>query len=65
MDPLPLEQEFRILSIKSRLNQLNREELENFLTDSLLLLIKLTHQTKQLKNELEGKNQNNPNTKDV
>jgi hypothetical protein len=65
MDPLPLEQEFRILSIKSRLNQLSREELENFLTDSLLLLIKLTHQTKQLKKELEGKNRNKPNTKDV
>jgi hypothetical protein len=58
LDPLPLEKEFRTLSIKRRLGDLSREELENFLSESLALLTKLTHQMTQLRDyilEIEGK----------
>jgi hypothetical protein len=58
LDPLPLEKEFRTLSIKRRLSELSREELEEFLSESLALLTKLTHQMSQLRDyvmELEGK----------
>ena len=58
LDPLPLEKEFRTLSIKRRLSELTREELEEFLSESLALLTKLTHQMSQLRDyvmELEGK----------
>ena len=49
MDPLPLEKEFRAMSIKRRLSELSREELEEFLSESLALLTKLTHQMTQLR----------------
>lgn len=58
MTPLPIEKEFRVLSIRRRLSELTREELEEFLTDSLSLLAKLTHQVSQLRDyveDLEGK----------
>lgn len=58
MTPLPLEKEFKVLSIKGRLHHLSREELEQFLTESLGLLTKVTHQLTQLRDyveELEGK----------
>jgi hypothetical protein len=58
LDPLPLEKEFRALSIKRRLSELSREELEDFLSESLALLTKLTHQMTQLRDyieEMEGK----------
>ena len=57
VEPLPLEKEFGVLSIRRRLGDLSREELEEFLSESLFLLAKLTHQTQQLKkfiSELEG-----------
>ena len=60
LDPLPLEKEFRALSIKRRLSDLSREELEEFLSESLTLLTKLTHQMTQLRDyveEMEGKSE--------
>ena len=59
LEPLPLEKEFRALSVKRRLSELSREELEEFLSEALGLLTKLTHQVTQLRDyveELEGKN---------
>lgn len=58
MTPLPIEKEFRVLSIRRRLNELSREELEEFLTESLSILTRLAHQVTQLRDyveELEGK----------
>lgn len=49
MKPLPLEKEFKVLSIRRRLAELSREELEEFLTESLVILTKLTHQLTELK----------------
>lgn len=60
MDPLPLEKEFRCLSVKRRLSELSREELEEFLSEALGLLTKMTHQMIQLRDyieEVEGKSQ--------
>jgi hypothetical protein len=56
--PLPVETEFRVHSIKERLHQLTREELEELLVESLSTLTQLTHQTKFLKGyilNLQGK----------
>jgi hypothetical protein len=53
LDPLPLEKEFRTLSIKRRLSELSREELEEFLSESLALLTKLTHQMTQLRDYIQ------------
>jgi hypothetical protein len=53
LDPLPLEKEFRTLSIKRRLSDLSREELEDFLSESLSLLTKLTHQMTQLRDYIQ------------
>ena len=48
MDPFPIETEFQVLTIKRRLKDLSREELEQFLTEALVLMAKLTHQVTQL-----------------
>ena len=53
IDPLPLEKEFSVLSIKRRLSSLSREELEEFLSEALFLMSKLTHQTQQLKDFID------------
>ena len=53
LDPLPLEKEFPTLSIKRRLGDLSREELEDFLSESLALLTKLTHQVTQLRDYIQ------------
>lgn len=53
-----MEKEFRVLSIRRRLHELEREELEEFLTEALTILTKLAHQVTQLRDyveELEGK----------
>lgn len=58
LTPLPVEKEFRVLSIRRRLNELEREELEEFLTEALSITTKLAHQVTQLMDyieELEGK----------
>jgi hypothetical protein len=56
VSPLPPETEFRVHSVKQRLYQLTREELEDFLIQSLTLMTKLTHQTRQMKKQLERRN---------
>ncbi len=59
LTPLPVETEFRILSIQQRLSQLSRKELEEFLTEALSTMTKLAHQVTQLRDyveEIEGKN---------
>ena len=58
VDPLPLEKEFKVQSVRARLYHLSREEIEVFLAESLGILVKLADQTRQMKeyiNELEGK----------
>ncbi len=48
-----------MLSIRRRLSELSREELEEFLTEALATMTKLAHQLTQLRDyviELEGKN---------
>ena len=53
MKPLPIETEFRVLSIRRRLHELSREQLEEFLTESLSIMSKLAHQVTQLKEYVE------------
>jgi hypothetical protein len=58
MKPFPIEKEFRVLSIRRRLHELSREELEEFLTEALSIMTKLAHQVTELRDhvqELEGK----------
>ena len=58
LTPFSLESEFRVLSIRRRLHELSREELEEFLTEALAIMSKLAHQVTQLRDhveELEGK----------
>lgn len=58
LTPLPIETEFRVLSIRRRLHELSREELEEFLTESLSIMSKLAHQVTQLRDyvdKIEGK----------
>jgi hypothetical protein len=62
LTPLPIEKEFRVLSIRRRLHELSREELEEFLTESLSVMAKLAHQLTQLRDYvevLEGKTEEN------
>ena len=58
MKPLPIEKEFRILTVKQRLHELSREELEEFLLESLSIMTTLAHQVTELKeyvDRVEGK----------
>jgi hypothetical protein len=58
IDPFPLEKEFRLQTLKPKLKELNREELEDFLIESLGIMTKLAHQVSQMSNHiqvLEGK----------
>lgn len=58
LNPLPIEKEFRVLSIRRRLHELSREELEEFLTEALSTMTRLADQVTQLRDyviELEGK----------
>jgi hypothetical protein len=62
LTPLPMETEFRVLSVRRRLHELSREELEEFLTEALSTMTKLAHQLTQLRDyvvELEGKIEEN------
>lgn len=54
LNPLPLEAEFKVQSVRHRLHELSREDLEAFLAEALDLLVNLAHQTKQLKEHLEN-----------
>jgi len=56
--PFPIEKEFRVLSIRRRLHELSREELEEFLTEALSITARLAHQVTQFReyiDKLEGK----------
>lgn len=56
--PFPIEKEFKISSVRSRLRDLSREELEDFLSEALMTMAKLAHQVTQLRDfveQLEGK----------
>lgn len=58
MKPFPIEKEFRVLSIRRRLHELSREELEEFLTEALATMTKLAHQLTEMRDyiqQLEGK----------
>ena len=48
IDPLPLEKELRIESIKRHISELPREELIENLASAIDTLTRMTHQTKQL-----------------
>lgn len=57
LEPLPLETEFKVLSVRRRLSELSREELEEFLSEALGIMTKLAHQVTQMRDyieELEG-----------
>ena len=49
VSPFPLEKEFKVLSVKRRLSELSREELEQFLSEALVLLARMTHQLTELR----------------
>ena len=53
LDPLPLEKEFKVQSVRARLYHLSREELEEFLAESLAIMVKLVDQTKQMKEYID------------
>ena len=58
MSSFPIEKEFRVLSVRRRLHELSREELEEFLTEALSIMTKLAHQVTELKeyvDRVEGK----------
>jgi hypothetical protein len=58
MSPFPIEKEFRVLSVRRRLHELSRGELEEFLTEALSIMTKLAHQVTELKeyvDRVEGK----------
>jgi hypothetical protein len=58
MSPFPIEKEFRVLSVRRRLHELSRGELEEFLTEALSIMTKLAHQVTELKeyvDRIEGK----------
>jgi hypothetical protein len=60
LTPLPIEKEFRVLSIRRRLHELSRKELEEFLTEALSIMTKLAHQVTELRDyvdKLEGKSE--------
>ena len=53
LDPLPLEKEFKVQSVRARLYHLSRKELEEFLAESLAIMVKLVDQTKQMKEYID------------
>jgi hypothetical protein len=58
LKPLPIESEFRLLSIKQRIADLTREDMEEFLVESLTLTMKLADQVRQFNayvERVEGK----------
>lgn len=48
LQPLPLEKELRLESVKRQVSEFSREELEEHLVSALDILTRMTHQTKQL-----------------
>jgi hypothetical protein len=47
LKPLPIESEFRLLSIKQRIADLTREDMEEFLMESLTITMRLADQVRQ------------------
>jgi hypothetical protein len=52
--PLTLESEFKVQSVKARLGQLSRKDLETLLSESLELLVSMTNQTQQMRSYIES-----------
>lgn len=48
LEPLPVEKELRLTLLKRNLPQLSRTELEEYLSETVDKLTRMTHQTKQL-----------------
>ncbi len=48
LEPLPLEQEFRVANLKNNLKNIERKELEEFTGSLVEITAKLAHQTAQL-----------------
>jgi hypothetical protein len=58
LKPLPIESEFRLLSIKQRIADLTRKDLEEFLVESLAITMRLADQVRQFHayvERIEGK----------
>ena len=58
LKPLPIESEFRLLSIKQRIADLSRADLEEFLVESLAITMRLADQVRQFHayvEKIEGK----------
>ena len=58
LKPLPIESEFRLLSIKQRIADLSRADLEEFLVESLAITMRLADQVRQFHayvEQVEGK----------
>ena len=58
LKPLPIESEFRLLSIKQRIADLTRADLEEFLVESLAITMRLADQVRQFHayvEKIEGK----------
>lgn len=53
LTPLPLETEFKVMSVRRRLHELSREELEEFLTEALSIMSKLAHQVTQMRDYID------------
>lgn len=53
LDSFPIEKEFRVLSVRRRLHELSREELEEFLTESLAIMTRLAHVVEQMRDYIE------------
>lgn len=53
IEPLPVEKEFKVASVKHRLSELSREDLETFLGEALDTMTRLAHQVTQLRSHLE------------
>ena len=53
VDPLPLESEFRVQNVRHRMHELSREDLEAFLAEALNLLVRLAHQSNQMRDYIE------------
>ena len=47
LNPLPIESEFRLLSIKQRIANLTREDMAEFLMESLTITMRLADQVRQ------------------
>jgi hypothetical protein len=52
--PLTLESEFKVQSVKARISQLSRKDLETLLSESLELLVSMTNQTQQMRTYIES-----------